>query len=138
MFFGNDREVGYSGGKRRLDGYGLPRMSTSRIFSSSSFARPISVAFAANRRLLHVQQLSHDLKPGLMTYHLRRLRLQGLIARIPKTHRYQLTDTGHRAALFYITSLSKVIRPAASELDDSQSLRYFFRRITQSLPVAKT
>ena len=96
------------------------------------------VAFAANRRLLHVQQLSHDLKPGLMTYHLRRLRLRGLIARIPKTHRYQLTDTGHRAARFDITSLSKVIRPAASELDDSQSLRYFFRRITQSLPVAKT
>jgi hypothetical protein len=37
-----------------------------------------------------------DLKPGRMTYQLRRLRLRGLIDRIPKTHRYQVTDAGLR------------------------------------------
>lgn len=37
---------------------------------------------------------------GRMTYQLRRLRLHGLIERIPKTHRYRLTDFGFRVAVF--------------------------------------
>lgn len=145
------------------------------------------VAFAANRRLLHVQQLDHDptigqeafdqmthptevggqrvsglrfgdplllavmtallmfrllpegfsnrdlrekvarllvrspdeLTPGQMTYQLRRLRLRGLILRIAGTHRYRLTDTGLRTALFYTCSLSHVIRPLYAVLNDS-------------------
>ena len=81
---------------------------------------------------------AQDLKPGVMTYHLRRLRLRGLIARVPKTHRYQLTDAGHRAALFYVTSLSRVIRPTAADLDDPQSSRTFLRRITRSITTTKT
>ena len=37
---------------------------------------------------------------GQITYDLRRLRVHGLIERIPRTHRYQVTDTGLRHALF--------------------------------------
>jgi len=37
---------------------------------------------------------------GQMTYDLRRLRLHGLIERLPHTHRYQLTDTGLHTAMF--------------------------------------
>jgi hypothetical protein len=37
---------------------------------------------------------------GRMTYDLRRLRLHGMIVRIPRTHRYHLTDFGLRTALF--------------------------------------
>ena len=51
-----------------------------------------------------------------MTYHLRRLRLRGLIERIPKTHRYEVSDKGLRTALFYLCSFSRVIRPTESEL----------------------
>lgn len=40
--------------------------------------------------------------PGRMTYDLRRLRLHGLIERIPGQHRYRLTDVGLRTALFFI------------------------------------
>lgn len=60
---------------------------------------------------------ANDLKPGRMTYHLRRLRLRGLIERIPKTHRYQVTAAGLRAALFYVCSFSQVIRPTAPDLN---------------------
>jgi hypothetical protein len=60
---------------------------------------------------------ANDLKPGRMTYHLRRLRLRGLIERIPKTHRYHVTDAGLRAALFYVCSFSRVIRPTATDLN---------------------
>ena len=48
---------------------------------------------------------------GRMTYDLRRLRLHGLITRIPKSHRYRLTDFGLRAALFSTRSYARLIRP---------------------------
>ena len=38
---------------------------------------------------------------GKLTYHLRRLRLHGIIKRIPHSHRYQLTADGIRIALFF-------------------------------------
>ena len=37
---------------------------------------------------------------GQITYDLRRLRVHGLITRIPHTHRYQVTDTGLHTAMF--------------------------------------
>ena len=37
---------------------------------------------------------TEDITAGKMTYDLRRLRAHGLIARIPHTRRYQITDTG--------------------------------------------
>src|SRR5215469_11052960 len=45
------------------------------------------------------QPVEH-LTQGRMSYQLRRLRLHGLIERIPKTHRYRLTSFGLRVALF--------------------------------------
>lgn len=48
---------------------------------------------------------------GRMTYQLRRLRLHGLIERIPKTHRYRLTDFGFRVAVFCTRAYSRILRP---------------------------
>jgi hypothetical protein len=42
----------------------------------------------------------HDVTAGQMTYDLRRLRLHGLIDRVPHTHRYHVTDTGLPTAIF--------------------------------------
>jgi hypothetical protein len=42
-----------------------------------------------------------QLSPGRVTYDLRRLRLHGLIERIPKTHSYRITAKGLRTAIFY-------------------------------------
>jgi hypothetical protein len=47
-----------------------------------------------------------DLTQGQMTYQLRRLPLHGVIERIPKTHRYRLTDPGLRLAWFFSRVLS--------------------------------
>jgi hypothetical protein len=52
-----------------------------------------------------------QLTPGQMTYHLRRLRLHGLIQRIPKTHRYQVTEFGWRVAFFFTRTYTRIIRP---------------------------
>jgi hypothetical protein len=54
--------------------------------------------------------------PGRMTYHLRRLRLHGMIERIPKTHLYRVTPFGLRAALFLTRAHARLYRPAVSEL----------------------
>jgi hypothetical protein len=51
-----------------------------------------------------------------MSYDLRRLRLHGLIQRIPGTHRYKLTTIGLRTALLYSRTFNRVIRPALSQL----------------------
>jgi hypothetical protein len=52
-----------------------------------------------------------DITPGRMSYELRRLRLHGLIERVPRTHRYHLTDLGLQTALFYTRVYSRILRP---------------------------
>lgn len=66
--------------------------------------------------------------PGRMSYDLRRLRLKGLIHRIPGTTRYIVTTYGLRVALFYSKLYLRILRPgwtALIEPDDSlpRSLR---------------
>jgi len=61
------------------------------------------------------QDPSH-LTQGRMTYHLRRLRLHGLIARIPGSHRDRVTDFGLRTALFFTRVHARLLRPGLSHL----------------------
>ena len=58
---------------------------------------------------------------GRMTYDLRRLRLHGLIERIPFTRRYRVTDHGLRTALCYHRTYARVLRPAMSAVFDAPS-----------------
>jgi hypothetical protein len=53
---------------------------------------------------------------GQMTYHLRRLRLHGLIARIPKSHRYRLTEEGWRTIMFCNRCYHRVLRPGLAQV----------------------
>lgn len=56
-----------------------------------------------NRQLReHVAQLRGlaDIGAGQMSYDLRRLRSHGLIERLPRTHRYRVTDFGLHTAMF--------------------------------------
>src|SRR5713226_9692326 len=59
---------------------------------------------------------SADLTQGRMTYQLRRLRLHGMIERIPKSHRYRVTDLGLRAAWFFTRTYSRILRPALGRI----------------------
>jgi hypothetical protein len=49
-----------------------------------------------------------------MTYDLRRLRLHGLIERVPQTHRYCLTPRGAQLAILYVRVYARGFRPPAS------------------------
>jgi hypothetical protein len=53
---------------------------------------------------------------GQITYDLRRLRTHGLIERIPRTHRYQLTDQSLRNALFLTRAHHRLLRTGLAEL----------------------
>ena len=54
--------------------------------------------------------------PGKMTYDLRRLRLHGLIVRLPHTHRYRVTDDGLRTALFFTRVYARILRPGLARI----------------------
>ena len=79
-----------------------------------------------------------ELTQGRMSYHLRRLRLHGMIERIPKSHRYRLTDFGLRTVLFCTRAWARVFRtglgmilPAASPVPSS--LRTSFDRVRKEI-----
>ena len=53
-----------------------------------------------------------------MTYDSRRLRLHGLIERIPRSRRYRVTARGIRIALCYQRTYARVLRPAPAAVCD--------------------
>jgi hypothetical protein len=55
---------------------------------------------------------------GRATYDLRRLRLHGLIERIPHTHRYRVTDTGLHHAMFLTRVHNRLLRTGTAQLAD--------------------
>src|SRR5207248_10823886 len=75
---------------------------------------------------------------GRMTYDLRRLRLHGIIERIPHTHRYQLTADGLRIALFFSRTYARLLRPKLAEIMPQSpparsALRIAFDRLTATI-----
>jgi len=62
-----------------------------------------------------------SITPGQMTYHLRRLRLHGLIERVPKTHRYRVTDQGWRTMLFCTRCHNRLLRAGLAQVLPEES-----------------
>jgi len=52
---------------------------------------------------------------GKLTYQLRRLRLHGMIERVPHHHQYQVTTFGFRAAYFFTRIHARLYRPAVPD-----------------------
>src|SRR5439155_13321395 len=61
-------------------------------------------------------QKPSQLTPGQITYDLRRLRLHGLIERIPKSYRYRITARGLRTAIFYTRLYDRALRTGLQSL----------------------
>jgi hypothetical protein len=57
-----------------------------------------------------------------MTYHLRRLRLHAMIARIPGTHNYRVTTQGWRTALFCTRTFNRILRPGLAQIIPAEVL----------------
>jgi hypothetical protein len=85
-----------------------------------------------------VGQNAQTMSPGRMSYQLRRLRLHGLIERLPKTHRYRVTDSGWRLALFCTRTYNRVLRPGLAQIvpkqtADATALRRCFDRLDETI-----
>jgi hypothetical protein len=78
-----------------------------------------------------------EFSPGRMTYDLRRLRLHGFIERIPKSHRYQITEFGFQAAVFLSRAYARLLRPGmatvAGTSDDHPGLRRALTRLDETI-----
>jgi hypothetical protein len=110
---------------REVNGQRVPALRSTDprvlvLWSALVMFRLLPSGFASRDFRQHLASLSgqppQSLTPGRMTYDLRRLRLHGMIQRIPGTHRYQVTETGLRVALFFTRVHARLFRPALSEL----------------------
>ncbi len=75
---------------------------------------------------------------GRMTYQLRRLRLHGLIERLPGTHRYQVTARGLRIALVFTRVHARLFRPGLAAImpeavRDDNRLRRAFAQLERAM-----
>lgn len=73
--------------------------------------------------------------PGRTSYHLRRLRLRGLIVRTPRTNRYHVTPEGLRTALFCTRSYNRLLRPQFASIQPD-SINPKFRPYLDKLEAA--
>jgi DNA-binding transcriptional ArsR family regulator len=60
----------------------------------------------------------NEISTGQISYDLRRLRAHGLITRIPKTHRYRISDTGLHHAMLITHLHTRLLQPGLAQLTD--------------------
>jgi hypothetical protein len=60
----------------------------------------------------------HDIRAGQVSYDLRRLRAHGLITRIPRSHRYRVTDVGLHHAMLLTHLQTRILQPGLAQLTD--------------------
>lgn len=76
------------------------------------------IAGLTNRTLRElIAGIIPDYSRSQMTYDLRRLRRKGLIRRIPKSQRYELTEYGRMIAVFFTKTYVRILNPSLGELD---------------------
>jgi hypothetical protein len=112
------------------------------LFCALVMFRLLPEGFTARDLRQHVAPLlglaPAALPAGRVTYDLRRLRLHGLIDRQPKRHRYRVTDSGLRLALFLPRVWARTLRPGLSTVMPDAALndvplRRAFERVEQAM-----
>jgi hypothetical protein len=112
------------------------------LFCALVVFRLLPAGFTARDLRQHVAPLlglaPEALPAGRVTYDLRRLRLHGLIERLPKRHRYRVTDPGLRLALFLPRVWARTLRPGLATImpdaaPNDRSLRRAFERLEQTM-----
>jgi hypothetical protein len=112
------------------------------LFCALVMFRLLPAGFTARDLRQHVAPLlglaPAALPAGRVTYDLRRLRLHGLIERQPKRHRYRVTDSGLRLALFLPRVWARILRPGLSTVMPDAALtdvplRRAFDRVEQAM-----
>lgn len=113
-------------GGQRASGLPFADVSVQALFSALLVFRLLARGFS-NRDLRDcwaplLGKSPDDMTAGQMTYHLRRLRLHGLIERIAGTHRYRLTSQGGRTILFCSRTYNRLLRPGLAQIVPEEAL----------------
>lgn len=99
--------------------FGDPRVMA--LFAALSLFLHLPNGFLNKDLRIHVSDLlglrESDYSSSQMTYDLRRLRLKGIIARIPGTNRYILTFYGLRVSIFMTRLNARLLRPGFGAID---------------------
>jgi predicted MarR family transcription regulator len=77
-----------------------------------------------------------------MSYDLRRLRLKGVVTRLPHTNTYVLTPDGLRVAVFYVKVHDRLLRPLLADTPPApalvrQALRTLDRHVADHIQQAR-
>lgn len=107
-------------GRQRASGLRLGAERTQALLGALLVFRLLPAGFSAADLRAHLAPLlglaPEALAPGRITYELRRLRLHGLIERIPGRHRYRVSEAGLPQALFLTRVHSRLLRPGLAQL----------------------
>ena len=103
--------------------FGDPRIQA--LLAALLTFRLLPMGFANRDLRAHVAPLlgvsADAYGPGRASYDLRRLRLRGLVQRLPRSHRYRVTQAGQRVALCYCRGQRRVLSPALSAVFDDKA-----------------
>ncbi len=101
--------------RQRASGLRFADPRTHALLQALILFRQIAQGFRSSDLRHHLAALSgrdpESLSQGAITYQLRRLRLHGLIERLPNSFRYRVTEFGFRAALFFTRVYNRILRP---------------------------
>ena len=102
-------------GRQRASGLRFADVRAHSLWHAIILFRQLAEGFRSADLRHHLAALSgcdpQAISPGAVTYQLRRLRLHGLIERLPHSFRYRVTSFGFRAALFFIRLYNRLLRP---------------------------
>jgi hypothetical protein len=102
-------------GRQRASGLRFADARVHALWHAVILFRQLAEGFRAADLRRHLAALSgrdpEAISQGAVTYQLRRLRLHGLIERLPNSFRYRVTGFGFRAALFFTRLYNRLLRP---------------------------
>jgi len=102
-------------GRQRTSGLRFADPCTQSLCHALILFRLLPQGFRSGDLRRHLADLSacsaDTITQGAVTYQLRRLRLHGMIERLPNSFRYRITERGLRAALFFTRLYNRLLRP---------------------------
>src|ERR1700704_6608823 len=112
-------------GRQRASGLRFADARVHALWHAIILFRQIAQGFRSADLRHHLASLTgrlpEDISQGAITYQLRRLRLHGIIERLPHSFCYRVTQFGFRAALFFTRLYNRLLRPglAATQLPNA-------------------
>lgn len=104
-----------SAGRQRASALRLGDARVQALWHAIILFRLLPEGFRSAHLRHHLAALSgrdpQAISKGAISYQLRRLRLHGLIERLPHSFRYRVTSFGFRAALFFTRLYNRCLRP---------------------------